>query len=248
MQEFRNERIGSHVTDMLEWIGDATEQIGTSIPLIFKSTANEGERGALTVKSHRVAFPSDHVGTLAVEYKGQYLPKGKDATGFGLPRHERTTTMRNGINAFRGLILLDGTPVSEVDFPRLARFSGEYYLENGTFIQTSFEEGHIKLHYSSLPVDDCGFPLIPDKSFYKRALVWYVVMMLLAQGYSHPVYTWQLAEQRWEEFMPRAQNELKSPSREDMELFRRMWTRIIPQVMLAEDFFSGAESFENIDI
>lgn len=248
MQEFRNKKISSNVTDMLEWIGDASELIRTRMPLMLKSTTNEGERGAVTVKNHRVSYPADCVELYAVEYQGYSLPKGREISGYGLPNAERTTNIRLGSQAFSGLIYLDGTPVTEADFARLPVFNGDYYLINGPYIQTSFEEGHIKLHYGMFPVDDCGFPMIPDKSFYKKALVWYVIMMLLAQGYSHPVYTWELAERRWEEFMPRAQNELKAPGLADMETFRNMWTRLIPAVTLPQDFFAGSEQMQMIDL
>lgn len=250
MTEFRNKNIPNHISDIHEWIGDAVEFIGTSIPLVRKSTKNEGTPGALKTKNHRVALPSDFVNLLYVEYKGMELVRGGDKTGYGLVNAERSTLGSSGRSRSNmgGLILEDGTPVSYTDFPRLNPYNGEYYLLNPNYIQTSFEEGNIKLHYSALPVDDCGFPLIHDSPMNKRAIVWYVITMLLVQGYKHPIFTWELADAKWEEFMPRAQNELKSPSSGDMKLFKNMWVRMIPQVNASDTFFAGISTQEYINL
>lgn len=248
MREFKLKQISNHISDIHEWIGEACEMIRVSTALVKKSSPNEGETGALMVSSHRVAIPSDFVDYFYVEYQGLTLPLGGDKSGFGLPNHSRTTDIRTGSKRYGSLIYEDGTPVSDTDFQRPALYNGEYHLMNDDYIQTSFEEGHIKLHYLALPVDDCGFPMIPDKAFYKQAAVWYVIRNLLGQGYKHPVFSYEYADQKFEEFMPRAQNQLKAPNAAQMELFRKLWVRMIPLDNLPTDFFAGAETGEIIDI
>lgn len=48
------------------------------------------------------------------------------------------------------------------------------YKIQGNVLYTSFKEGEIELMYSAIPVDDIGFPMIPDNSKFTRALEAYV--------------------------------------------------------------------------
>jgi hypothetical protein len=253
MREFRLKQISTEMSNIHEWIGEAVEMIGTTAPYIKKSTPNEGDRGALTVSSHRVGLPCDFVRLISVEYNGQNLMSSSDISGYGLPKHKRTTSMGNlgGTSVGRdgNLIYEDGEVVSSKDISsRRLGSTGDYYQINGPYLQTSFEEGHVKLHYMAMHTDDCGLPYIIDEPLYKRAIVWYVITMLLAHGYKHPVFSYEYADSKWEEFMPRAQNEIKAPSKADMHRFKNMWVRLIPNMTLPEDFMAGSESMENIDI
>jgi len=248
MRDFKIKQISNHLYDIYQWIGDAVEMIGTTAPLIAKSTRNEGEVGALTVKSHRVALPYDYVEHFAVEYKGKNLPFGMDKSGFGLPTTPRSTDVSQAVSRYGYLTYEDGTPVTEQDFAHLPYYTGEYYVLNADYIQTSFEEGHIKLHYLGLYLDDCGLPMIENQPKYKAAITWYVISMLLLQGFKHPVLDWQTANFKWEEFLPMAQNEIIAPTLYKMETFRNMWVRVIPKISLADDFFMNGEIREMVDI
>lgn len=50
----------------------------------------------------------------------------------------------------------------------------EYQVIRKEFIRTSFKTGHIALSYTRQPVDENGYPLIPDAAEYTEALVCYI--------------------------------------------------------------------------
>jgi len=53
-----------------------------------------------------------------------------------------------------------------------------YTIQAG-IITTSFKEGYVKIAYDSLPVDDDGFPLIPDDQDALLALEYYIIYRFL---------------------------------------------------------------------
>nr|DAY15095.1 MAG TPA: hypothetical protein [Caudoviricetes sp.] len=40
------------------------------------------------------------------------------------------------------------------------------------------KDGYVKLAYKAMPVDERGYPLIPDLASYQEAIYWYVTMKL----------------------------------------------------------------------
>lgn len=226
------------IMDGFEWMGDAIQAIGTSAPLVKKIED-------LTIESHRAKIPCDLSVLFFVEYKGRQLRMGGDFTGYGLVDKERTTKIySNTLSAEGGLIYYDGSPA---DFEKVLELvDNDYYLLNPNYVQTSFESGTIRLHYAAFPLDKNQYPLIPDDFYYRKALEWYLISQLLLSGYKHPELNWQLADQKWEEFLPRAQNSMKFPDIGRMDRFKNMWQRLIPPTKLPADFFAGAEDSDRI--
>lgn len=227
------------LADAFEYMGDAIEMIGTTAPLVKTSKK-------LTVGSHRVKIPCELTVLFAVEYKGRRLRLGGDQTGYGVVEEERTTKIYTLSPSFDsgGLIYYDGTPA---EFERaLLSEDSEYYQINPNYIQTSFEEGEIKLHYGSYPVDKNGYPLIPDNVWYRRALEWYLMAQLILSGYKHPEINYQMADAKFEEALPKAQNSMVMVDIGGMDRFANMWARLVPPQQLPQNFFAGAESQDRI--
>lgn len=235
----------------IEWIGEATEAIGQSAGLIKKSTGNEGCLDAVVVSDHRAKLPCDLVNLLAVEYIGRRLPYGGDITGSGLPDQARTTDIYSNTSSTNAVTeVIPG--VSESVTRLLDKVIGpeqiltDYYLINPNYIQTSFESGHIKLHYEAYPTCADGYPLVPDHYYYSTAITWYVMSKLLLLGYTNPVIDFNKAHQFWCEYKILAQNKAAFPSIDKMDRFRNMWVRLIPDQTLPDDFFAGGETKESI--
>ena len=71
--------------------------------------------------------------------------------------------------------------------------SGTYYLDNGE-VSVEFEEGIAHVSYLVLPVewdDELGMwiPMIPNKFKVVQNITWYVLKLILARGYIHPLYS-----------------------------------------------------------
>lgn len=232
----------------IEWIGEAVEAIGCSAGLYLKSTANEGCDGAITISNFRAKLPCDLVNLQAVEYKGQRLPYGSDLTGGGLPLASRTTdiyTNNSTVEVIAGL----SKPVEEINNTTYTSTSieGEYYIINPSYIQTSFESGHIKLHYEAYPIDSEGYPMIPDHYYYDTAISWYVInKLILSGGYSNPNIDFNMSYNMWVEYKRLAQNKAAFPSIDKMDRFKSMWVRLIPNTTAPDSFFAGGEQQEGI--
>lgn len=96
--------------------------------------------------------------------------------------------------------------------------------DNG-FLHFSIETATIKLRYYTLPLDDDGFPLIPDDADVIEALTWWVMYKMITRGYKHHTITnWKEAYQMWKDLYPAAQNSLKHPTVAQMKEFGALWT------------------------
>lgn len=72
------------------------------------------------------------------------------------------------------------------------------YSETGRFLTLNLPDGSpVTVKYQVMPVDERGFPLIPDNAAVREALMWYLVKNLTLQGEIKKV-NFQTAEQEWQ--------------------------------------------------
>ena len=92
---------------------------------------------------------------------------------------------------------------------------GNYSLDAG-HVHTPFECGKITLYYFRVPKNEAGKMMIPDNEKFKIAASYYVMMNILAGGMAHPVFNYEMAEARFREWLPKAQNSISFPSPDEM--------------------------------
>lgn len=102
----------------------------------------------------------------------------------------------------------------------------ETYHLNGNQIKTSFNSGLLLLAYKGLPLDENGYPLVPDDVAYREALFWYIVKKL-ALGGQNLIVEYQTAEQRWLKRCTQARNRAKFPDLDEYEKFLQSWTQMV---------------------
>jgi len=229
------------IPDAYEYIGESVSDIGTSAPMVKDAVE-------LKIKDHRHKLPCEIETIYFVEYNGRKLNNGGDYTGYSLPKLPRTTkiySLSSTGTQSADLVYLNGDPAT-YESELLSPVDSEYYLLNPDYIQTSFEEGCIKVHFAGFPVDSSGCPYIVDDYNYETAVTWYVISQVLLSGYEHKKIDWTMAEQKYEEHKAKARNNMKMPDMGEMERFRQMWVRMIPPKTLPQDFFAGAETTEFI--
>jgi len=114
------------------------------------------------------------------------------------------------------------------------------YHVDPPWIKTSFEEGEFLLSYLAIPVDEEGFPMIPDEVSYKEACFWYITMKLMLGGFVHPnrEITYGFAEQRWHHYCGQSRAKGFMPDIGKMELIRKTLVRLIPQISAGRTFFT----------
>jgi len=91
---------------------------------------------------------------------------------------------------------------------------------NRKFVTTSFEEGTLTFYYWGIPVDEAGHVWVPDDEYFKDAIKWGMFSYLLLRGYKHPIFNWEMANQQFETFIPRARNSVGRMSMMKWEQFK----------------------------
>ena len=104
-----------------------------------------------------------------------------------------------------------------------------YKLQGGV-IFTSIEKGKIEIAYRAIPVDECGFPLIPDNSSFIRALElyikkqWFTILYDLGK-INNNVLNQTLQDYAWA--VGDCETEFKRLSIDEMESIATMWRSLL---------------------
>jgi hypothetical protein len=226
--------------DAVEWIGEALDFIGYHG--IFDHKVEE-----VTVADFRADLPCDLYSLTQVEYNGQALVYGTDTAGYDTSRTTAATPNTQG--TVQTSAVFETQPNDNPTAPNFTlrttsnnRAGSDYYYVNVGKLVTSFEDGTVKLHYTAYPTDGDGFPMVPDNIYVKQALEWYIIRQMMMGGYMHPVFNWQVADQKWGHYCVAAQNDLAFPSIDKMETMKNMFVRMVPNMNAHADFFQGQET------
>lgn len=187
--------------DFVEWIADGLEHIGCYYQLIDKAVF-------LPIDNYQALFPCDVYKVIKVVnsvkmdiqdtggfYSGSAIgileknipdlfvvgPDGK-APYDNMSAYERwkvlavgglQTSANNGHNN-------SSVPYNQGTFPGISAtnlYGREYKIEHNRII-TSYRTGFVLLEYQAFPLDDRGWPLVPDNVSYRDALFWKVIYQL----------------------------------------------------------------------
>ena len=125
------------------------------------------------------------------------------------------------------------------------------YKIQGRVIYTSIKEGTIEIAYRAIAVDDEGYPLIPDKSSFTRALELYIkkqcFTILFDLGkINQAVYQNVCQEYAWA--VGQAQSDLIRPSIDEMQSITNALNTLIPRVNEHSKGFITDGSMERIKL
>lgn len=107
------------------------------------------------------------------------------------------------------------------------------YKIQGSKIYTSFRDGEIEMAYMSIPVDEEGFPMIPDNSKFTRALEAYIkkqwFTILFDMGKLQPAIL-QNTQQEYAWAVGACESEFKHLTLDKAESFYNMWRSALMNV------------------
>lgn len=115
--------------------------------------------------------------------------------------------------------------------PKKPKWSDLTYKIQGTCIITSIEKGMIEIAYKAMPVDDEGYPLIPDNSSFSRALELYIKLQWFTIQFDLGKISAQVlsnTQQQYAWAVGQAQTDLIRPSLDQMEVITNMWNKLLP--------------------
>jgi len=213
------------ILDVYEWAAEAMDLIGAS-PQYAQSMVD------LQVTDHTVCLPCGFKALQQISYNGQPMVQ---AMGTMMPGWDSTDTTN----------YVKGVEVEEDNFPlstTVMQFEQghSFYIEDGK-LKTSLECDCVTMAYLSIPLDDEGYPKVPDIPQYKRAVTEYCQMMMDRRAWRAqriPEAVFRDTEQKWFSFMKQARVQAIMPDISKMEEIKNQWVRLKPRLNDFKNFFN----------
>lgn len=134
--------------------------------------------------------------------------------------HSERPTFRASTNSFH----MSGHKEKEI-------IGGLTYKLQGNCIITSVPKGIIEIAYMAMPIDDEGYPLIPDNSSYLKALELYIKLQWFTALFDTGKINIQVlnnTQQQYAWAVGQAQTDLIRPTIDEMEALSNMWNKFLP--------------------
>jgi hypothetical protein len=115
------------------------------------------------------------------------------------------------------------------------------YVVVGNYIKTNLRTGYLMVSYQAIPVDNEGYPMIPDNESFEEAIYWYINMKL-----TYP--EWKMgrvrdavyydAKSSWNFYRKQAYATALMPNVDQLESIKNAWLRLVPEIDEHSTFFS----------
>ena len=220
--------------DCAEWIGEILGLIGEEEIFIQKQTDGNNDLCNLPpieVRNGRAKLPCDLVklisvkdavtGVTLLESLDNFMPTFNDCKDGEIKFEDR----RNSIQEDKGCekVLSDGEE-NQLNYNEL----NKTYRVNNDFIFTNFDNGYLIMSYVGFPIDDEGYPLIPDDESFMRSasleIAYNTAFKMAMRGSINERFLDRLARERdW--YVGQAKNKAIIPNADKLESLKNMWVR-----------------------
>jgi len=160
----------------------------------------------ITVANHTVSLPCDFVYPKDITYQGRPLSWSTKSAANNYQCEDCNTI-----------------PTCCTDY--------NFYISDGC-LHTSLETGDLCIVYQAMPVDEEGFPLVPDNVYFDKALKAYVTYMLDRIQFRRgliPEVVYRESQKDWLFYVNSARGSAYMPDSAQMERLKRVWVRLIPK-------------------
>lgn len=220
--------------DIIEWIAEALELISSPNHLITPKPKT------IKIENHRGSLPCGLVEILQVNHCG--IPLKSATSTFGTTFF-KDNDKRNVMPPF-DKIFPDNEMITDLGNNRRGR-EERYEISDG-WIKTSFRDGEVIISYKSIPVDEEGYPMVPNEANTTNALFWYVTKMLILGGYNNPGISFQFAHQMWEKYCGQAFTKSIAPTLDQLENIKISYLSLKPSLQAYDRFFSDLNNKRGI--
>lgn len=201
------------LSDALEWMGDLYGLMGVNSML-------EDKMCQIEIEDYRGKLPSDLISIYGIRYDdgGGYIPMRYNGDVFGHKLHCSNSES-------------------------LQCSADVTYKLNNHYIFPNFEEGIVEISYTAFPVDEDGFPMIPDDQAVIEAMAWYIAYKIAYQRWmveEMKEHRFQFVRQQKDWYVGKAISRGKMPSVDQAETLKNMLLRLIPNIN------AHASGFKNI--
>lgn len=116
------------------------------------------------------------------------------------------------------------------NIPSNTNYSNDIKVEFDT-ITTGFSEGYINVKYLALPVDEEGFPLIPDDISYYEAIYWYIARNLARQNkLNNPQFDYNYCKREWGKYCVQARANSMMPTLKETQELMNENLKLVPDI------------------
>jgi hypothetical protein len=130
------------------------------------------------------------------------------------------------------------------------KFTNNDFNVNHNVITVGYRTGTIKLLYLALPLDDCGFPLVPDDVSFDDALFWKVAYHLSLRGhvFKNPkLNDLDFVSNKWGFYCRQARANANMPDLEMTERLKNQFLKLKTDQHQYSKLFSGLGKPENLN-
>lgn len=214
---------------LIEWCAEVISKIGVYTQLEPKPDVT------IKINNYKAEIPCDLVYLNKVGYNGYQLDKGPSDTIANKHNKPYYVTPR-AVNQYKieNINFMFG---QQYKFP-----TGDYFIMQNGWFKTSFKEGDIDISYMALPMDEEGYPLVPDNESFRDALFWYCTAKhFYIQSIKEDRYKWfyQDAETKWRYYITQAGADAIMPDEFTLENIKRNYLRLVPKINDYRNFFQN---------
>jgi hypothetical protein len=241
--------------DLILWTAECMELIGYPLQYVPKIVGYKND-SSYDFTNYRIELPCDFHKLQAIAVNGY-------------PAYYASNTMHYlldgaccGLNALTAsqedqfIIQATGENTPEVIYsPQASPISGPTQVDTATtfsindnYITFNRETGKACIAYWAFPIDEDGFPIIPDDAKYRRAVQDYLIYKIdyrLWRQQAIPKDVFEKSETNWLWSIGSVSAHLKMPSLEQMEVIKSSLIRLIPKFHSYQNFFSDLATNPN---
>jgi hypothetical protein len=225
--------------DWVEWSADALLYIRAKAQFVIRVT-DGCDAPELALDCYKAQLPPDFYAIV-----GPVIINGKT-----LLENNNTKIYANAFAAGTDSAHILGHEVSAEYAPRITSKAEsvnatDYFTIIDGCLVTSVKSGTVRLEYWALPLDENGFPLIPDIVWYKDAIKAFITYKLDHIAWRRgelPEGIFRESQRRWNMLAQAAANKANYPTVTEMEGIKRQWLRPYPDVNLFDKGFRTQDS------
>lgn len=217
--------------DFIEWCAEALDFIHVYPQYNIKQICFE-------VTAYKTELPYDFIGLDQIEYEGVNLRATNNSFG---PIKDNAVIGRYYTPYSYNQSKLENAVFVDPYSTSYFREGYSFKIENG-WLKTSFKEGDINLSYISQPMDEEGYPLIPDNVSFKEALYWFIVYKYLypkALRGEISASFYDDAYNKWQWYCNQAGAEAMMPDLNTLENIKRSYLSLKINPYLFNNFFNS---------
>ncbi len=114
----------------------------------------------------------------------------------------------------------------------------DYRIDLDT-ITVGFKTGNLTIQYQAIPIDEEGFPLVPDTPMYDDALFWRIASMMALQGkLKNKDLSFDYCDQKWKRYCRGAYSDSMMPDLDGMERLKNQFYQLKPNLHQYDNLFN----------